>query len=180
MFSNAVMAEHSYTLGCECTTVILTTEHCKKRLLTENEAVDAIVTDCAITASKMNVEFQPVIILPDPLRITEKDFCALLGNLLDNALDACAKLGSDKMRYIKLTIDICTGNTIRICVKNSSNGKYKFKKGFLVTTKADKLEHGMGLKIIEDTALQYDGAAFFTPDTDSFTATVLLPMGDTI
>lgn len=82
------------------------------------------------------------------------DACAILGNLLDNALE-----GSRKSVDKTIQIDIYEEPTgeIKLTVTNSSDQAPLVKKQHLQTTKLDGKKHGYGLRSVEQAAKRYGG-----------------------
>ena len=74
----------------------------------------------------------------------------LLGNLLDNAIEACEKTKESfidlKIKYVK--------NTIFISISNSKNSE---KVNIESTSKEDKENHGYGIYNIRNIVRQYGG-----------------------
>ena len=82
------------------------------------------------------------------------DACAILGNLLDNALE-----GSRKSEDKTIQIDVYeeSSGLIKITVTNSSDQAPLVKKQHLETTKLDSSKHGYGLRSVEQAAKRYGG-----------------------
>ena len=80
-----------------------------------NFAVNAVFTYYAEEARKNNIDFNVNCPLPELLPVHEPELCALLGNLLENAVDACKELtktapfirvcGECRQYFVILTID---------------------------------------------------------------------------
>lgn len=80
------------------------------------------------------------------------DFCVLIGNLWDNAIEGCERVGEDRrIRFVFL----CVGNGVTIKMENSCHPDVK--TGRLVTTKADRGMHGIGLRNIDFIVNKYGG-----------------------
>jgi len=85
-----------------------------------------------------------------------KKRCTIISNLLNNAIEACEKIQEDK-RIIEFEI-VGYNSQIFISVCNSYdmesiiNQKQKF-----ITTKEDKLNHGIVLENVRMTVKKYDG-----------------------
>ena len=139
---------------------------------TGNYIVDAIVSAKLALASTFNIKFEYDIILPDKLTITDTDLCAILSNLLDNAIEACYKL--DNGRYIKLEI-IIIRNQLYIKLINSTNGKYIKENGRFKTTKQGQL-HGIGMKHIESIVVEYSGTYNINAESTLFTTQISIPL----
>lgn len=86
------------------------------------------------------------------------DISLILGNILENAVEAAERNESNKYVYLRMRFD--RGNLI-INLENTYKGtliKGKTKK--LITTKSDVENHGIGLESVYRTAEKYDGMIF--------------------
>lgn len=99
--------------------------------------------------TKVNVEY------PHNTNIRNADLTAILGNLLDNALEASEK-APDPLRFLSLTIRRINDMLI-IKVENGCSDAPTQENGHLLTSKADKTFHGWGLKSVESAADRYEG-----------------------
>jgi len=101
------------------------------------------------------------------------DLCSVLGNLLDNAIEACRKLDAPR-RYINLTIEKRAAMLI-IRVENSYNGKYQKVSNSYLSDKAGA-GHGIGLRNIEAVATKCGGNFRIELTNDAFIASVFIPL----
>lgn len=88
-----------------------------------------------------NISFKPICFMSKDCQFDEIGFCIVLGNALDNAIEACKKIDQNN-RYIMLKI--IEDDTLLSCyLENSSNGV--MPKENEKTTKMNKAIHGFGL-----------------------------------
>ena len=118
------------------------------------------------------------LIFPAGLVIQSYDYGVILGNALDNAMEACKKLydqGTGDELFIRLS-SFRRGNQFFIEVVNSFDGKVLRigEKEFPQTHKVDKKSHGMGLYHIKSTAEKYYGAVEWSAAGKVFTLTVMM------
>ena len=104
-------------------------------------------------------------------QVDEVDLCHLLGNLLDNAIEAVAQCSSGKTKYMEISITE-RNQFLFIIVKNSYNQE-KLPPD-LQTSKLNKIEHGFGVKTIKRIAKKYNGFADFYIENDLFCCNVTL------
>lgn len=98
------------------------------------------------------------------------DFSALLGNLLDNALEAAA---NSKKKYVELTIRQVKGyEVIKIC--NSIDDSVLAKNPQFNTTKNERAQHGVGLAQVRDIVEKYQGLLDIYEEEDRFIVSVML------
>ncbi len=95
--------------------------------------------------------------------IEPDDIYTIFPNALDNAIEACRKIG--KPCEITFTSKI-VGDTVYVSVKNPVSGAVAVKNGVPVTTKRDKRNHGYGFRSIRKAAAKYgeDNVEFSVAD----------------
>ena len=116
---------------------------------TGNSVIDAILTAKRNLARERNIDFSADIQIPADLKINSSDCCVIFGNALDNAIEACDKVQGNK--YIKVSL-VYQNGSLMCKIANSMN---ETKNPLLKTTKADKINHGIGLKNIRETLNKY-------------------------
>ena len=121
---------------------------------TGNTVIDAVITAKRNLAKKNNIEFFVNIQIPADLQIDSSDCCVILGNALDNAIEACEKV-SDK-KYINMRM-IYHDNVLSCKIVNSVPEQAANNK-LLATTKNDPQNHGIGTKNIKRTLEKYKNA----------------------
>ena len=138
-------------------------------------AVNAILAFYADKAENHNIRLDVKIQMSDTPVIPETEFCVLLGNLLENALDAC-QTGRSESQNSQPFIRVCavqTGaSTLSITVDNTSVFKPTWINEKLVSTKA--AGSGIGTESIRMIAEQYRGDARFEWKDGVFYASVML------
>lgn len=121
---------------------------------------------------KLEVYVEPLINLDG---IKDGDLVSMMGNLLDNALEAAMQCDEEKR---KIYLWIYMENEGRVCVTKIVNYYAKplvhNKSGFL-STKKDKEMHGIGLKSVEHTAQKYKGYLQCLVEEEKFSSILILP-----
>jgi len=142
---------------------------------TGNIAFDSIINFKLKNAKDDNIKLDISVAVPRVMNIEVPDVVAVLGNLLDNALEAVSKV-DDKM--IKLDIEFVKGGLF-IKADNSFSGEVRYldeKSGdstHIVTTKSGN-GHGYGLKNIRQSVERYNGYLKINHTDTIFSAGVLL------
>lgn len=137
---------------------------------TGNQEVDIILNYALGRAKQMDCKIETRIFLPDSPFMPEFDLNMLLGNLLDNALEA---LERTEHRYLYVEMHYDRGILI-IHIENSFDGKVK-KRGDTYLTRKDKKDfHGIGMKNIEEIVKKYDGEEEITVSGKRFKTNILL------
>ncbi|MDD6072556.1 MAG: GHKL domain-containing protein [Clostridiales bacterium] len=123
---------------------------------TDNSIVDAFVNYKYETAKKNGIEFRVKLDIPTQLPFANGDLCILLGNALDNALEASQR-GKVENPYIDLKVKY-DGDNLIIIVENTFDGSIlQSKRGERITRKADKENHGLGISSIQSVLKKYHG-----------------------
>ena len=110
--------------------------------------------------------------LPANTGIAENDFCTILTNLLDNAIESMDRERADKgeicvsIRSIRHFLVICVSNP---CGENPLQGRNWFS-----TSKADRTRHGWGLKSVRRTVQKYNGSLSLEREDGRFVAAAML------
>lgn len=102
--------------------------------------------------------------LTDKITIDKTDICQVIGNIMDNAIEANEK-NNDK--YIKILL-YNNDDYMIIKSENPSNEQLIKKDNVVLTTKEDTKNHGLGLKSIQKIAEKYDGSLEAEVIDDSF------------
>ena len=105
--------------------------------------------------------------------IDKMDLNIILGNVLDNAVQALQKCSTEKI--LKLTVEK-KQNVLLIRECNTYSGQISRKYGRFVTSKADKKEHGLGIKNIQRIADKYNGDVYIGYDDKWFNIEIMLFM----
>lgn len=146
----------------------------ERTLQTGNPVTDVIVNDIRRRSLAAGVRFQADFHYPELGAFDAFDIGIILQNLLQNAMEACEKVGQGA-GYIRLT-GKRRGRFFLIEVKNSFAGKLEFgSDGLPVTTKKeDVFMHGVGLSNVRRETEKYMGELELKADHQEFSATVLL------
>lgn len=139
---------------------------------TGDKAVDCLISSKIAMAGQEQVRTKVNIEFPRNTNIRSVDLTAILGNLLDNALEA-AKAAPEPLRFLNLTIRRINAMLI-IKVENGYASPPVQEDGKLRTSKPDKAFHGWGLKSVQTAADRYDGTVGTVYEDGVFCAVVTL------
>lgn len=107
--------------------------------------------------------------------LNEIDACSLLGNLIDNSIEACENISDRKTSILVKMQKI--NSFMLILVENDMNSKNIKKKGEkLLTTKLSTYEHGIGLKGVRMVVEKYDGQYKYKLKDTKFVTRILIPI----
>lgn len=137
-----------------------------------NIMVDAIVNSKISIAKMRHISVNVKVVVPRSLTISEIDLCVIIGNLLDNAVEACMKLESESNRFIRVYMDI-KRDSLYLSITNSSGGKvghgYRSSKGE---------NHGFGLMRVDGIVDKHSGYIRRGHEDGAFTTEVMLPLSN--
>ena len=143
-----------------------------KLIRSGNVMVDAALNAKLSLARSKDITLTVAARVPERLSVKDIDLCVVIGNLMDNAMEACLKLPKEK-RFIRVYMDI-KGQNLYLSVTNSSSGKPKKFGVHFITSKAGS--HGFGLLRMEGIVRKYGGIHKTNGETNAFTAEILLPI----
>ena len=123
---------------------------------TGDETADYLINSKAAAAEADGIRFQAQVEFPRRTNIRSVDLCAILGNLLDNAIEAARQVTDPSGRTVALTIRRIHQMLV-IKVENSFAAAPVQEGGELKTTKTEGGLHGWGLKSAQTAAEKYDG-----------------------
>ena len=123
---------------------------------TGDETADYLINSKAAAAEADGIRFQVQVEFPRRTNIRSVDLCAILGNLLDNAIEAARQGPDPSGRTVALTIRRIHQMLV-IKVENSFSSVSVQENGELKTTKTEGGLHGWGLKSAQTAAEKYDG-----------------------
>ena len=141
---------------------------------TGNMGIDAILSLKLARIAEKHIPLDSKITIPPGLKLNDQDSVIILGNILDNAIDACGQIAPEKrwirleLTYVSHTIFIRSSNPIP-SAPNSSAGKRV--KG----DAADNGLHGFGLKNVRSAIKKYDGIMDIDDSDQKFTVKIACP-----
>lgn len=138
-----------------------------------NDVIDAILNCSAAEAKKQQTYFQYEVNFTAHIPVAPVDLCAILGNQIENALEANRQIADISARYVKIMLTQKKGFLI-FRVENASAENPFSESGALKTRKEDGNLHGLGIKNIQDTANKYNGWLKNSYDDHTFISEVLL------
>lgn len=138
-----------------------------------NIVIDSLINHKYALAQKDNIPFEVNVFVPVALPFQSAHLVIIFGNLLENSLEACRKLPQDK-RYIRLDVTYEKG-VLQISVCNSCVDNHKKNAmGKYITSKKDKVNHGMGLSSVEQAVSCYHGEIMIKDCDGKFSVTVVM------
>ena len=136
---------------------------------TGNVMVDAILNSKISLARGNAIDVNAKALVPADMQISEIDICVVVGNLLDNAMEACLKL-EESQRRIRVYVGTLK-EYLYISVTNTMLGSLE-RNVKLSSTKGGN--HGFGLMRIDKIAEKYDGYVNRQHEDGTFATEVML------
>ena len=139
----------------------------------DNQVINSLVADYMRRCAAAEITLDVSINMPDDFSISNYEMCIVLGNLLENAVEACQKLGPNASdiksgRKIGLVIKP-QGEQLALMVRNTFNGTVIKDGDQLVSTKK---EGGIGLQSVKAVVERYGDIFYFDYDDQWFRACV--------
>ncbi|GFI41685.1 hypothetical protein IMSAGC017_01730 [Thomasclavelia cocleata] len=131
---------------------------------TDNNAINYIINEKIKNSQKYNIDFKCIIQGNLKESISTTDLTIVIGNLLDNAIEATLKTND---RHIQIKI-IKDDYKLVISVSNTYNGTILEKKGNIISTKKDKNKHGYGISNIKLICNKYHGSSYIEYSNNMF------------
>ncbi len=138
---------------------------------TGNVMADAILNSKLTAARQLNAALSVKANIPEKIPLSDVELCSVLGNLLDNAVEACAPLPEEE-RFIRVYIGTLK-NQFYLSVQNSA-GEVKKSGGLYRSTKGE--EHGYGIFRIDRVAGKYGGFVNRQNEKGVFATEIMLPL----
>ncbi|MCH5258631.1 MAG: GHKL domain-containing protein [Lachnospiraceae bacterium] len=143
---------------------------------TGNVMIDAILNSKISLAKQKGIAVDAKAIVPMELgdAVSEVDLSLIIGNLMDNAMEACMRVDDPGKRFIRVYIDVMKGE-LYIYVMNATSGKLK-RVGKIYETIKDSRHHGFGLMRIDKAVERCHGYLERADEEGVFATEVLLPL----
>ena len=130
---------------------------------TDNKVVNAVINSKLLYCAENGINTS-VSVCKDVSNLSDVEICTVLGNLLDNAIEAELK-NDEHEREIQLNINM-EEDMLNIFVKNKIKESVLAANHELKTTKKDDKNHGIGMKNIYDIVTRHNGYIDIYEETD--------------
>lgn len=137
---------------------------------TGNPEIDSILNYKLHEMQNKGIKLNYSVVIPQELRISGFDINIVLGNLLNNAMEAIEKT-EKKAFSLHIYFD---KNILFLHMENTYNGQVVETSEGLQTTKRNKKSHGIGLKSVSKILERYDGDIMYSHNDKVFTTDVML------
>ena len=157
------------TLSAYLTTALSDIQNTYTLFNTGNIVIDSMLSSYKTLADQHNIDFiDEINVSTDQIPLSDYDLCIILGNLLDNAMNACLHMQKDNC-YIKIRLLTTDDHKFCLFVKNPYSPAARPEKF------SGDLEHGYGIRNIENTVNKYYGIMRITIN-DAYKTNILIPI----
>lgn len=139
-----------------------------------NPVLDAVLTQRAQRCAAEGVTLTCVVDGGAVDFVDAMSLSALVGNALDNAIEAAARIKDPDRRLVRVAI-YRQDDLAMMRVENYFEGHLNFADDLPVTSKRDRLSHGFGMRNMRQVAEQYAGSLTVEAESNWFVVRVLLP-----
>ena len=138
-----------------------------------NKIVNAVLNNKEQLALDSNIQCDFQIDLETSPKIDDIDLCSILGNTIDNAIEALRKVSKLSERTLSLKARYTNG-FFSYEIKNSKINEIQKKGGRFLTDKIEKEAHGIGLRSVQTIVEKYNGDMDISYTNDTFTVTIMI------
>jgi sensor histidine kinase regulating citrate/malate metabolism len=127
------------------------------------------------------VRFVPIVDVVDAGAISGFDLHTMVGNALDNAIEAAAGVSERELREVRLSLRQ-VNRLLFMTVENRFAGELAREGERLLSTKPadDGRPHGYGLENIRRAAAGRGGSMDYLVDGDRFVLTAMVPLDERV
>ncbi len=139
---------------------------------TGNVMIDAVLNSKISLARSRDIQVEAKAIVPASLAVSEIDLSLIIGNLMDNAMEACMEIEDISKRFIRVYIDILKGQ-LYLYVINAVEGRPKRDGRGYRSRKGNR--QGFGLMRMDRVVERYHGYLDRQDEEGVFATEILLP-----
>ncbi|MBQ6849702.1 MAG: GHKL domain-containing protein [Oscillospiraceae bacterium] len=136
-----------------------------------NTIVDTLLTQKYNHAKELGIKMQVLVEDLSQVAMSSENLVVVLSNLLDNAIEACMNTGGEKMIKVKFVLEDM-GHILT--VQNTAPNTPQAENRQFTTTKADRLNHGYGIKNISSVLDSYGYPHSYNYENGIFTFTAIM------
>lgn len=139
----------------------------------ENIVANSIIGYYCLRAKENGIHFDSYCKIDRQNAISDSDLCIILGNALENAIDACLRMTNDDSQFVSISMGTMNKQQL-LKVKNSYSGGLETRDGRYISSKVEK-SHGFGLRNIEKVVVSYGGFIKIEHSEKEFTLMAAIP-----
>lgn len=144
--------------------------HVQKDMVDTGSAMDGVLNYMIAQAQERKISVDTHIAIPESMVVNAFDFNVIIGNLMENAIEASERISDPKIK-----IDIrYNEKKLFIVISNKYNGKVKKLGNRIISLKENKKEHGVGLANIKSVVQKYHGETDIRYDENWFLVNIMM------
>jgi len=143
-----------------------------------NQSADALICHYLKLARQQGINVDVKLHIPDNLGIDNLDLCVIIGNCLENAIEACSKINGTEPCFIDINASISKGYLV-IKITNAFQGIVQPQDDGFVSSKRSA-GSGLGLSSVKTLAAKYHGQCFISFDQHVFKVSISLKLPETV
>ncbi len=154
-------------------------EYCEKTemdqlpVFCENVIANSIIGYYYLRAKESGIPFESRSRIDHRAAMRDSHLCILLGNALENAIDACQKMEINETRRISMEVGSKNGHFL-LKFRNTYRNKLSIRDGHYISSKEGK-SHGLGIKNMQKVVESYGGFIKIEYDEKEFTLMAAIP-----
>jgi hypothetical protein len=148
----------------------------KPMIRTDNAALDAIINSKLWLAEKRGINVSAQSAFPESgvVRVTDGDLCSIIGNLMDNSIEACDRMPEGAQKFITFEL-LVRENNLFLSIYNSFAGKIS-RDGEEYMSSKSRPHGGVGIKYVDSILARYEGYAMREYNNGVFATQVMIPL----
>lgn len=135
-----------------------------------NLAIDSVINYKLRNIGEHNITANINVAVPEKMDVEIADIVTILGNLLDNAIDALLEVQGERKLYLKL---LYTKGRLILNIRNNFNGEMTYQNGRIISKKKGG-RHGYGLKNVQEALKKCSGTLLIKHKENVFSANVIM------
>ena len=139
--------------------------------------LDVILTEKSMQCQKSEINLSCMADGKSLSFMRASELYTLFGNMFSNAIEAVEKVSDKSRRLIDFTVRRI-GDMLIIQIENYFDGQIRFKDGLPLTSSADRVNHGYGMKSMKMLTQKYGGEMSVSADCDVYRLKIMLPVPD--
>lgn len=125
-------------------------------------------------ARQQHTDFEVQLDFPNTLPLSDVEWCTIFGNLLDNAVEACALQNQGPKRI--LLAGSSHGKQFFLKIENTYDGTLLQNEHRLLSRKSPSPYHGIGLSSVQQIVSAHNGTLDILPTDNHFIVGITLPL----
>ncbi len=147
-------------------------DHVDTLVKSGNLMTDAILNSKLTLARRQKIRINCNAKIPERISVEDVDLCVILGNLMDNALEACKQIAEEN-RFLRIYMKV-NKSQLYFSIQNSAKEDPDFNEQNYITKKRGN--HGLGMKRVQTAVEKYQGYLNLANEPGIFAAEVTIPL----